>query len=516
MKHKVTTLILMLLIVAMAVTAMAEVYRYSTQKDVKVYETRSLDAKVIRKLSKDEKVILEVDQKEIKDWLGILCTASDGSHMIGWVQRQYLTDHLHSWGKWKTTKKATCTKEGQKERACKICGRTQSKKIPKADHEYGKWTVLRQPTCTSKGERKHTCKNCGHEERASIKMVPHDYGAWKVIVATTDHSSGVREHACQNCGHSERVSFDPEGTLRRKAKGSAVRELQQLLVDQGYLKSGGVDGTYGGGTEKAIMQFQKDQGLEPDGIAWPQTLQRLRHDYGEWEAVVALTRAADGEWVRVCKDCGHEDRMIVKAEPTLSRKQKGGAVKAVQKMLGDLGFSAGKADGAYGPKLDSAFEAFAEANGLTFNANRIFPADADALMRAWIQAQPEESWMGQGDKDSAVNLILRVTPSRQADEDTPDGMLRFDWTVSNLGSQKCSFRALLMGKTSDDIMENGMVGALDWIELKANGKNSASGTLFVSADWASDDGILDLCAVATQEKTGEHWTSNVSSCNLNG
>ena len=105
--------------------------------------------------------------------------------------------------------------------------------------------------------------------------------------------AGQRQRVCQYCGETEKESFDPEGTLRRKAKGDAVREIQQLLADQGYLKKKGVDGSYGSGTETAIKLFQKDQGLVPDGVAWPQTIEALRHEFGAWETVTELSRFSD-------------------------------------------------------------------------------------------------------------------------------------------------------------------------------------------------------------------------------
>ena len=51
--------------------------------------------------------------------------------------------------------------------------------------------------------------------------------------------------------------------------------MQQLLIEQGYLNAGGADGIFGGGSEKALMQYQKDRDLNPDGIGWPQTLKDL-------------------------------------------------------------------------------------------------------------------------------------------------------------------------------------------------------------------------------------------------
>ena len=45
-----------------------------------------------------------------------------------------------------------------------------------------------------------------------------------------------------------------------------------------------------------------DQGLNPDGVAWPQTIKRLHHDFGPWEVITPLTRSVDGEYAGVPKE----------------------------------------------------------------------------------------------------------------------------------------------------------------------------------------------------------------------
>lgn len=62
--------------------------------------------------------------------------------------------------------------------------------------------------------------------------------------------------------------------LRRGARGTEVRELQQLLVNWGY-NPGPVDGIFGIKTEQAVFQFQRDRGLSADGIVGPKTWQAL-------------------------------------------------------------------------------------------------------------------------------------------------------------------------------------------------------------------------------------------------
>ncbi|MDK2879890.1 MAG: hypothetical protein PWR06_2606 [Thermoanaerobacteraceae bacterium] len=62
--------------------------------------------------------------------------------------------------------------------------------------------------------------------------------------------------------------------LRRGMRGNDVRELQSKLQSLGY-NVGPIDGIFGPLTEKAVMQFQKDNKLKVDGIVGPQTYDML-------------------------------------------------------------------------------------------------------------------------------------------------------------------------------------------------------------------------------------------------
>ena len=62
--------------------------------------------------------------------------------------------------------------------------------------------------------------------------------------------------------------------LRRGSKGSQVADMQQRLIQLGYL-NGRADGIFGSLTEQAVRSFQKDHGLTVDGIAGTQTLGAL-------------------------------------------------------------------------------------------------------------------------------------------------------------------------------------------------------------------------------------------------
>lgn len=62
--------------------------------------------------------------------------------------------------------------------------------------------------------------------------------------------------------------------FREGNRGEEVRQIQQRLAGWGY-DIGAIDGIYGPKTKKAVIQFQKKYGLQPDGIAGPLTLEKM-------------------------------------------------------------------------------------------------------------------------------------------------------------------------------------------------------------------------------------------------
>ncbi len=69
---------------------------------------------------------------------------------------------------------------------------------------------------------------------------------------------------------------EKEALLTRGDSGTAVAELQAKLVRLGLLgKKAGGDGKFGPKTERALMQFQQDHGLEPSGTLTSETATAL-------------------------------------------------------------------------------------------------------------------------------------------------------------------------------------------------------------------------------------------------
>lgn len=63
-------------------------------------------------------------------------------------------------------------------------------------------------------------------------------------------------------------------TLRVGSSGEEVKTLQTKLKRWGYY-TGSIDGVFGSGTKKAVIAFQKKNGLTPDGIVGPATPKAL-------------------------------------------------------------------------------------------------------------------------------------------------------------------------------------------------------------------------------------------------
>ena len=79
------------------------------------------------------------------------------------------------------------------------------------------------------------------------------------------------------------MESDSTPTLRKGSNGAAVKELQELLLARGYsLPNYGADGDYGNETVTAVKKFQKDNGLDVDGICGSKT----------WAAIKASPNAA--------------------------------------------------------------------------------------------------------------------------------------------------------------------------------------------------------------------------------
>ena len=270
----------------------------------------------------------------------------------------------HSYGGWRTTREATCTAEGEEAHSCSVCGHQETRSTARLPHNYGDWKVSKEPTCTETGTRSHTCRDCGQEETQTMEMLPHSFTEWDISVPATDHSCGQRSRKCSVCGLEENEEFDPEGTLRRGDVGDPVKEMQQLLIDQDYLNEGSADGKFGPGTESAVKKYQEDHDLTSDGVGWPQTIEHLRHEYGEWVIVTEMTPFSVGLRERTCTKCGFKQQEEFAPAGILKRGDVGDGVTRLQEALNAAGHECGTADGKFGGKTETAVKVVEEELGV--------------------------------------------------------------------------------------------------------------------------------------------------------
>ena len=160
--------------------------------------------------------------------------------------------------------------------------------------------------------------------------------------------------AVTNSGNIAGGTVDNFTTLRRGMTGDLVRQMQQRLIELGYLASGSADGNYGTKTAEAVYNFQKANGLVRDSIAGSKTLNKL---YGT-TAVTPTPKPTSTPKV--------SDTTIQIATSKILRKGDiNNSVKEMQKRLIELGYLNGKADGNFGSQTYAALRAFQRANALT-------------------------------------------------------------------------------------------------------------------------------------------------------
>ena len=143
-------------------------------------------------------------------------------------------------------------------------------------------------------------------------------------------------------------------TMKQHATGDAVSELQTQLKVMGYY-DGNVTGTFDLATKKAVIAFQKKNGLTADGVAGGDTLKKLYSAgaLGKEDTPTPAPTATPSP-----------EPTYTIPETTVRKNNTGADAKAVQKRLKQLGYYTGTADGKFTAASVTALKAFQEAHGL--------------------------------------------------------------------------------------------------------------------------------------------------------
>lgn len=287
--------------------------------------------------------------------------------------------HVHTFGPWFVPDSPYCPEAGTQYRVCTTCGYKDVEIIGPTEHDFVWASTIKEPTCTSEGYGYQRCIICGYKQEVIIPMTQHVFGPWETITEPTDHSAGLRQRTCYSCGLTHSDSFAPAGTLKPGDRGLAVRDLQALLAQQGYLQEAYIDGDYSYFTEKAVKEFQKAVYITADGIAWPETINLLHHNFSEWEVVTEPDYYTAARLERVCEDCGFKESKEVGF--MLSLGDSGDNVRALQKRLDALGYDAGHPDGMFGDGTRRAVKDYQKDQG--------YKEDGICWPGIWMELFPE-------------------------------------------------------------------------------------------------------------------------------
>ena len=157
---------------------------------------------------------------------------------------------------------------------------------------------------------------------------------------TADGVAGSETLKKLDTAYKNADSDKDDGSLRKGATGSAVKDLQTKLKKLGFYNAS-IDGDYGDTTVAAVKAFQKKYSLTADGVAGSETLKKLDSAYKNADSNTSTD------------------------DDSLRKGATGTAVKTLQTNLKKLGFYTAYVDGSFGATTESAVKAFQRKYGLT-------------------------------------------------------------------------------------------------------------------------------------------------------
>lgn len=155
-------------------------------------------------------------------------------------------------------------------------------------------------------------------------------------------------------------------TLQIGASGSAVRDLQDLLLKNISISGLTVDGDFGQITELAVEVFQYRNFLEDDGVVGPLTWRVLLN--GGLGHLPLLRR-------------GDRNITVERLQRALTLGEATGPLNEAQEIAGTRGFYFGAIDGDFGPMTERAVILFQQSS--PFGRPPLAPADGIVGAQTW-------------------------------------------------------------------------------------------------------------------------------------
>jgi len=164
----------------------------------------------------------------------------------------------------------------------------------------------------------------------------------------------------------------PDPTLQYGMENERVQQLQERLMDLGYLDIDESTQYFGNATKYAVQLFQRQHGLDQDGIAGPKTLEMINSPEAK--------------------------------KYTLLEGMRGTDVDSFQRRLKDLGYL-NKVTGYYGTETIDAVKAFQKRNGLSVDGKA---GEQTFSLIYSPEAKESESKVKEGRRKANINTMIQV------------------------------------------------------------------------------------------------------------
>ena len=298
--------------------------------------------------------------------------------------------------------------------------------------------------------------------KAGVKTLAQLYSGSSVSGSTSGTAS------------SEIYTAKNPNTLQSGDSGSKVTQLQNALKLLGFY-TGGVDGKFGSGTKKAVMQFQRVNGLTVDGLAGTQTQKLL---YSQVDSGVSGGSSSSGS-----SSSGSSG-----FTRTLRKGYTGADVIAVQQKLKELGFYSGSVDGVYGTGSIAAVKKFQQQNGLT----------ADGLVGSRTYTALMSSSTGSSSNSGSDNSSS--SSDSTSGQDYAEGTLSYGSSGTEVKKMQQALKALGYNVSAD-----GSYGALTQMAVTQFQKRNG-----LTADGVAGSATLKLLYSGSAKEAGPSADDSMS------
>ena len=202
----------------------------------------------------------------------------------------------HTYGEWRTTKKATCATEGTKERTCTECGYVETDIIlATGQHTYSEEVKRVESTCTTQGYVIRKCATCDKTQTEELKLLEHQWKETGVATPATCTKEGKVEYQCKVC---EEKKEDTIPKLAHNYEWITDKEATCGAAGNRYQKC------------TACGEKGKTEAISATG----------KHSVHDWRTIRNATAVVEGTQERSCEVCGgaKQFRPIAKLKATVT------------------------------------------------------------------------------------------------------------------------------------------------------------------------------------------------------